>query len=204
VTGALLLALVVPLQLMNPRPAAVARWELTDSSGQVWTDTNPGHLQRWVAQRNGAVAASVSARVAVRFSPGTVCETELIARLGMARRSVRMLAYSFTSVPVASALIAARSRGVDVAVVMDREQAAGRGSQLGALRAVGIPVTRDGHHPIMHDKVVIIDGLTVLTGSYNFSAQAGKNAENLLTLTSGSLAASYLGDWEQHAAHAIP
>lgn len=177
-------------------------WQLADRSGQIWMSTDPVWLQRWVAGRNAN--PPVAAQVAVNFSPGPTCEAEIVARLSAARSSIRMLAYSFTSATVAEALIAARARGIDVAVVIDKDQAAGRGSQLAALRLAGIPVVRDGRHPIAHNKVVVIDGRLVLTGSYNFSQQARSNAENLLTLDSPSLAATYLADWSSHAAHAIP
>jgi phosphatidylserine/phosphatidylglycerophosphate/cardiolipin synthase-like enzyme len=142
--------------------------------------------------------------VAVRFAPGPDCEAEIVARLAAARRSVRVLAYSFTSEPIALALVGAKLRGVDVAVVIDRDEAAGRGNRVAMLRGCGISTRLDAVHPIMHDKVIIVDGSTVLTGSYNYSAQAGRNAENLLTIGSSPVAAAYLADWERHAAHAIP
>jgi phosphatidylserine/phosphatidylglycerophosphate/cardiolipin synthase-like enzyme len=148
-----------------------------------------------------ASARPIPAETSVHFSPSTECEAEIVGRINGAKRSIHVLAYSFTSAPVAQALIAANARGVDVRVVLDKDQSTGRGSELPTLRAAGIPVLTDSSHPIMHDKVVIVDGKTVLAGSYNFSAQAQHNAENLLTLDSAPLAARYLADWERHAAH---
>lgn len=142
--------------------------------------------------------------VTVHFAPGPDCEAEIVARLAGARKSVRVLAYSFTSGPIARALLEARARGVDVAVVMDKDEGPGRGSQLAALRAGGVSVALDAIHPIMHDKVVVVDEATVLAGSYNFSAQASRNAENLLTVESPLVAARYLADWARHKGHANP
>lgn len=66
----------------------------------------------------------------------------------------------------------------------------------------GIPTGIDDRHPIVHSKIVIVDGATVLTGSFNFSKAAKqKNAENLLVLKSPDLAARYLENWNAHAAH---
>ncbi|MFF4534427.1 phospholipase D-like domain-containing protein [Streptomyces sp. NPDC001407] len=43
----------------------------------------------------------------------------------------------------------------------------------------------------MHNKVLVIDGQTVVTGSYNFSEHAETNAENALILTDAGLASAY-------------
>jgi hypothetical protein len=48
----------------------------------------------------------------------------------------------------------------------------------------------------------IIDGQTVITGSFNFTKAAEEtNAENLLVIQDPSLAAKYLENWKLHADH---
>ena len=138
----------------------------------------------------------------VHFSPDGGCEPEIVERIGDAERDVRVFAYAFTSEPIASALIAAKGRGCDVRVILDHVQARGTGSQLPRLVAAGIPTLVDARHPIFHDKIVVVDGETVLTGSYNFSAQASRNAENLVTLHDSSVGSAYLANWDLHAEHA--
>jgi phosphatidylserine/phosphatidylglycerophosphate/cardiolipin synthase-like enzyme len=52
---------------------------------------------------------------------------------------------------------------------------------------------------------MVIDGETVITGSFNFTKAAEqKNAENLLILDSPELAAFYAKNWEAHLAHSEP
>jgi len=52
---------------------------------------------------------------------------------------------------------------------------------------------------------MIIDGETVITGSFNFTkASEEKNAENLLIIRDKALARRYLENWQQHAAHSEP
>ena len=46
-------------------------------------------------------------------------------------------------------------------------------------------------HDFMHNKVLICDD-TVVTGSYNFSANAEKNAENQVRITDPALAGQYV------------
>jgi phosphatidylserine/phosphatidylglycerophosphate/cardiolipin synthase-like enzyme len=140
----------------------------------------------------------------VYFSPRGGCQSAVVASVDAARRSVRVLAYTFTARPVADALLRARARGVDVAVVVDRSMLSARGSMVGTLSAAGVPVLVDAAHPIAHNKVVVIDAIRVLTGSYNYSAQAESNGENLCVLDSRDLAGAYLADWARHAAHSGP
>ena len=64
----------------------------------------------------------------------------------------------------------------------------------------------DAEHAIAHNKVIVIDDSTVLTGSFNFSKAAEeKNAENLLVLKGSSkLAQVYATNVNAHAAHSHP
>jgi len=57
-------------------------------------------------------------------------------------------------------------------------------------------------HAIVHNKVMIIDGATVITGSFNFTKAAEeKNAENLLIIRDPGLAKFYMENWERHRVH---
>ena len=67
---------------------------------------------------------------------------------------------------------------------------------------VRIPTLIDAKHAIAHNKVMVIDEETVITGSFNFSKAAEQeNAENLLIIHDRALAAKYLENWKAHAAH---
>lgn len=137
------------------------------------------------------------------FSPEGHCQTLLISTLAQARKSIRVQAYSFTSAPIAQALIEARQHGVDVAVVLDRSQPTERYSVLPLLLEASIPTKIDYCCAIAHNKVMIVDERWVVTGSYNFTKSAEeKNAENLLVLDDPDLAEAYRQNWEQHWANA--
>src|SRR5690349_14337453 len=59
-----------------------------------------------------------------------------------------------------------------------------------------LPLRFDFPSGIAHNKVIIIDHSTVLSGSYNFSSSAyTRNTENLLTLNSPGLAKEYIHNW---------
>jgi phosphatidylserine/phosphatidylglycerophosphate/cardiolipin synthase-like enzyme len=140
--------------------------------------------------------------IEARFSPGGHCAATVVAELGQARREVRVLAYSFTSEPIARALVDAHARGVDVRAVLDGGNRTDRHSQAKTLEAAGVPVAYDDREPIMHEKVIVIDGATVLTGSYNYSAQAERNAEDLVTIRDADLAVRFAAEFVRHEGHA--
>jgi phosphatidylserine/phosphatidylglycerophosphate/cardiolipin synthase-like enzyme len=63
----------------------------------------------------------------------------------------------------------------------------------------------DTNHAISHNKVMVIDGELVLTGSFNFTKAAQeKNAENLLIIRDPALAAQYTKNWDVHRQHSQP
>jgi len=142
----------------------------------------------------------------VFFSPDGGCTDAVVAELDRAKQTVLVQAYSFTSTPIAKALVDAAKRGVKVQVILDKSQRTERYSSADFVAHAGIPVSIDAKHAIAHNKVMVIDGETVLTGSFNFTSGAeSKNAENLLVLHQAKeLARRYADNWEAHRGHSQP
>ena len=141
----------------------------------------------------------------VFFAPGGSPTAEVVAELNAAQRSVHVQAYSFTSAPIAKALVAAEKRGVDVEAILDKSNRTANYSAADFLAHEGVPTFIDAKHAIAHNKIMIIDGGIVLTGSFNFTKAAEeKNAENLLVLHDAALAAQYEQNWQTHFAHSEP
>ena len=119
-----------------------------------------------------------------------------------AKSEILVQAYSFTSAPIAKALIDAHKRGVHVQIILDRSQRKERYSSADFTAHAGIPTYIDAAHAIAHNKVMVIDKAVVITGSFNFTKAAeGNNAENLLVLKSKELARGYIENWERHKEH---
>lgn len=54
----------------------------------------------------------------------------------------------------------------------------------------------------VHNKVMVIDGEAVITGSFNFTKAADENnAENLLVIRDRKLAERYIENWKEHEKH---
>lgn len=143
--------------------------------------------------------------IEVHFSPNGGCTDAVVKELDAAKTSVLVQAYSFTSAPIAKALLAAHKRGIKVEVILDKSQKSAKYSEADFLVNVGIPTKIDAKHAIAHNKIMVIDGETVITGSFNFTKAAEENnAENLLVIRSSELAAKYTANWQVHAAHSDP
>jgi phosphatidylserine/phosphatidylglycerophosphate/cardiolipin synthase-like enzyme len=148
----------------------------------------------------GTASAAESARsaVAVGFSPGDA-EALVVQTIDSARQSIEVAAYSFTSRPIASALLRARGRGVTVRVVADKSQETARYTSVRYLARQGVPVRIDSRYAIMHNKFLVIDGRTVETGSFNYTRSAQlRNAENVIVLKDApAVAAAYGREWNR-------
>jgi phosphatidylserine/phosphatidylglycerophosphate/cardiolipin synthase-like enzyme len=144
--------------------------------------------------------------IEVAFSP-KVGATELVVKaIVSAKKSIRLASYSFTSKPIAQALVDAHKRGVDVQVVVDKSQKSERYTSATFLANTGIPTRVDSKHAIQHNKFMVIDGVHVQTGSFNYtSAAEQRNAENAMVIWNNpKLAATYAGNWREHWAHSEP
>jgi phosphatidylserine/phosphatidylglycerophosphate/cardiolipin synthase-like enzyme len=144
-------------------------------------------------------------RPAVCFTPGGDCTDRIVEAIGAARREVLVQAYSFTSPPIVQALEAAAARGVRVRIVVDDSQLTERYSLADEAARAGLEVWVDDPSGIAHNKVMVIDGTVVITGSFNFSRSAQeRNAENLLVLRDPGLASRYAENWERRRAVSLP
>lgn len=114
-------------------------------------------------------------------------------------------AYSFTSAPIAEALVRAHKRGVKIRVLLDKSQKTEKYSSADFLTNAGISTKIDAAHAIAHNKFMIIDNETVITGSFNFTKAAEEsNAENLLVVRDKELASRYIENWQLHDEHSEP
>jgi len=146
--------------------------------------------------------ASIPEGVRVYFSPRGGATEAVVGVLEGATNSILVQAYSFTSAPIAKALVDAHRRGVKVQVILDRSQRTEKYSEADFLKNNGIRTFIDAQHAIAHNKVMIVDDCVVLTGSFNFTKAAEEhNAENLLVINDPVLAKQCVGNWHAHEQH---
>lgn len=153
--------------------------------------------------------AAAEERIEACFTPpipGGCDPTYTIVRaVNGAHRQILVQAYEFTSAPIAKSIVDARKRGLDVRVILDKSNLHEGYSAAKFLQHEGVPVLIDSVHKIAHNKIIILDGETVVTGSFNFTMNAeDRNAENLLLIHDSSIASTYVKNWNNHASHSRP
>lgn len=137
--------------------------------------------------------------VRVGFSPEGSARLLVLSTLASARHSIRMLAYAFQAPDIVQALVAAKRRGVEVQVVIDKKRNEGKASRAAMDAAIrgGVALRTNDRFHLHHDKVIIVDGNTVETGSFNFAPSAETaNSEDLVVIRDmPEVSRQYLTHW---------
>jgi len=134
----------------------------------------------------------------VYFAPEDNVEKIIYNRISKAGKSVYFMYFSFTSDQIGELLIDMHSKGLKVAGVIESRGSGSEHSEYTKLKIEGVHVKKDVNRHVMHHKVIIIDGHTVITGSYNLSGNASmKNDENLLVINSGEIARIYMEEFNR-------
>lgn len=143
------------------------------------------------------------AKIETYFSPDDNTAGRIIELIRQARDSLVFMMYSFTSDDIADAILERAAAGVHVVGIFEESQyLANIGTEFDRLVDAGLEVHLDGNPRNMHHKVMIIDGNTVITGSYNFSQNAEvQNDENTLVIHNGEIAALYTREFERVFSH---
>ncbi len=135
------------------------------------------------------------------FSPEGTALSLVLKVIRSARRSIHVMAYVMSNGEISGALAQAARSGVAVSVQVDEKENVvedHRGyirSRLSELVRAGAAVCAVDAFPSFHDKVIVVDGLTVETGSFNFSQAANRNSENAIVLWDSPQVANA---YEQH------
>lgn len=128
------------------------------------------------------------------FSPGGGAQEELARLIDACRTSLDAVTYTFSSKPLADAVIRARNRGVRVRFMIDEK----RGAEAGLAKYLldnGVNIKfRGGRNDkgAMHSKYAIMDGEILQTGSFNWTVNASANSfENMIFVGDPGAVAAY-------------
>ena len=130
------------------------------------------------------------------FSPEDSFKTsKLLKLIGKAKSTINFMVFLINDKDIKDALIRAKNRGVEIRGLFDKKQTSfqSRYTQYNNLKDANIDVKLigDSWHKL-HNKVIIIDQETIVTGSYNFSYTSDhKNNENSLVITNKKIAKQY-------------
>jgi phosphatidylserine/phosphatidylglycerophosphate/cardiolipin synthase-like enzyme len=137
------------------------------------------------------------------FAPEDKVAEKIVARLKRATRTIDFMAFSFTDDDIGNVVRERAKAGVQVRGVFETTGSKTRFSEFGSMKNAGLDVWQDGNPYLMHHKVFIVDGNTVIFGSFNFSQNAeNENDENLLIIDDPSLATQFAAEFERVYAQA--
>ena len=142
--------------------------------------------------------AKTKPHVEVNFSPNQGATKAVVNLINSAKVSIKVAAYSFTSPEIAQALIAAYEKGLRVQVVLDKSNDTNQYSAATFLENKNVPLRINYRYKIMHNKYIIVDNISVETGSFNYTKAAENgNAENVITLYDNPVVAEqYSKNWQ--------
>ena len=126
------------------------------------------------------------------FSPGESCLNTIVAELARARKTADICVFTITDDRIARAILAAQERRVALRIITDNDKQYDGGSDVERLRNAGIALKVDETEHHMHHKFAVLDGVTLLNGSYNWTRSAGAfNEENLIVTSEPKLVATF-------------
>src|ERR1700685_558560 len=135
--------------------------------------------------------------IMVYFSPNGGCQQAVVSEIKKATQTIDIAMYYLSSRDIALALVKARQNNVRVRIVLDQGQEIESASKSGYLVKHGIEVRYHLGFGLMHNKFAIIDGKSLITGSFNWTSTAEeRNEENLLILTDPSSIEQYADRFE--------
>lgn len=132
------------------------------------------------------------------FSPRDDCARQIVHLLDRTQRLLDICVFTITDDRIATAIIAAHHRGVQVRIVSDDQKIEDLGSDIDRLRSAGIPVRLDCSPAHMHHKFALLDSERLLVGSYNWTRGAANlNQENVILLDNRRLLAAFQAEFER-------
>lgn len=147
--------------------------------------------------------------VTVAFSPGDgdFIQNEIARRIDEAKKTIHVASMDISNKQVLNALARKQDEGISIDGIYDKSQMNvvikqwERNNTASSTESLALWnkikdnfVAKDsprGMHDMMHNKVVQVDDRVVVTGSFNFTSNATKNAENLVVVENSTIAKQY-------------
>ena len=147
------------------------------------------------------MALTTGLSISTYFSPDDDTQAAFLQFIQAVQSHLRIAIYGMHLPPLIDDLIALHKRGVDVALVCDSTQAAGKYEHPEILQLLdaGIPllVGTSTRHRILHHKFAVRDKNTVLAGSWNFSESSSMEDNYFDIVQSSDRAALFLSKWQE-------
>ncbi len=176
---------------------------LFDQAAQAMRDPRDRQPLRWLEAFLGALRGAEQPSGDPQpsrawFGPEDPLSQVLASQLDAAGESIDAAVFTITDDHIAETLRRAHERGVRVRLLSDDDKAGDPGSDIWRLQRAGLAVRTDHSPSWMHHKFAVIDGHTLLNGSYNWTRSgATENRENFLVTGDPALVRAYREAFER-------
>jgi len=131
------------------------------------------------------------------FSPGMDCLNAIQEGIENAKGEVLICVFTISDNRILQTLLEAHQKGAKIRILTDNDKMNDKGSDVRALVRAGLDLKVDDSHHHMHHKFMVVDGISIYTGSYNWTRSAERyNAENLVVIEDPELASSFALQFE--------
>ncbi len=132
----------------------------------------------------------------IYFSPENDCEEIIRKVISSAVHSIHFAQYHFTSEKITKAVIRRKMAGVKVYGIVEHLNVEPY-SAFYSLRDYGCEMRKSNRAGFLHDKFFVVDGKTVITGSYNPTSSARCNVECLVIIKDREIASRFIKEWKK-------
>ncbi|HPI31207.1 MAG TPA: phospholipase D-like domain-containing protein [Bacteroidales bacterium] len=134
----------------------------------------------------------------VYFSPGESCRKRICQAIIDAKSTLDICVFTISDNKISEALLTAQNKGIHIRIITDDDKCYDKGSDIHYLAEKNILIRTDNSPALMHNKFMVVDRTTTITGSYNWTRTAAlENGENIVVLHDTDVAETYLKTFEK-------
>lgn len=161
------------------------------------TESNYRFILEWVRNAtNSLMPLQWEGKSAGFFSPGDACRDVIMNQIQSATKRINICVFTISDDLISDSIIQAHRKGTEVQIITDDDKAADVGSDIERITRMGIAVKMDKTPNHMHHKFMVVDDLSLITGSYNWTRSAAKfNHENILLTQEPGVVRSFLKEF---------
>lgn len=164
------------------------------------TDANYRFILEWVKNANSALLTKPSSaeKSDAFFSPGEACREIIIQQINNSINRVKICVFTISDDHITNAIMSAHKKGREIKIITDNDKSFDIGSDIERLAQEGIDIKMDNTPNHMHHKFMVVDDVSLLTGSYNWTQSAARyNHENIVVTKEGGVVKSFLKEFSQ-------
>lgn len=181
------------------------RSKIYELANEKATETNYRFIIEWVKAVNSALLSRPIDKSDAFFSPGDTCREVIIRQIDNAIKRVNICVFTISDDQITNAIISSHRKGTLVRIITDNDKSLDLGSDIDRMAKEGVPVKMDATPNHMHHKFMVVDDVSLLTGSYNWTQSAARyNYENILLTKESGVVKSYLKEFSNLWNQMIP